>query len=369
MKNLLKIASVACLWVAFASPAQPPEHAPTRPLTLAPDAPETYTVVRGDTLWAISGHFLKDPWRWPELWHENPDIKDPHWIYPGDILHLSYTEDGQPQVTVERGNTVHLGPQVRTSPLDQAVPAIPYEIVAAFMSKPSVIAAEDTKGLPYVVALRDSHVIAGTGDQIYARGITGADPGTRFNVVRLDQKLKDPDDHAFLGYMAVYGGNARVVSLGTVNRKPTELTTLSIVDSAREIVSGDKLVTDRLEVPLDFLPHAPPRQVDGRIIAVVDGVTTIGQYQVVVINRGHRHGLEPGDVLVSWQRADKAIDAKGRGPASASSEFAPILPKRVQLPDERSGTMMVFRTYDRMSYALMLTSDTSVRVNDPVRNP
>jgi len=368
MKNLLKICTVVCLLVALASPAQTPAPKHTGPLTLSPDAPATYTVVRGDTLWGISGRYLKDPWRWPDLWHENPDIKDPHWIYPGDILHLSYDAEGQPQVTLERGNTVHLSPQIRSQPLDQAIPAIPYEIVAAFMSKPSVIAAEDTKGLPYVVALRDYHVVAGTGDEFYARGITSSDPGSRFNVVRLEQKLKDPDDHAFLGYMAVYGGSARVVGQGTVDRKPTELTALTLVESAREVVEGDKLVNDRLEVPLDFVPHAPPKQIDGKIIAVVNGVTTIGQYEVVVINRGHRHGLEPGHVLVSWQRADKAIDARGRNPG-APREFGPIIPHKVQLPDERSGTMMVFRTYDRMSYALMLTSDTSVRVNDPVRNP
>ena len=368
MKNLTKIGSLACLLLSLAGPGRVLGQSPTPPLALAPDAPASYTVVRGDTLWGISGRFLRDPWRWPEVWKVNPEIKDPHWIYPGDVLHLGYTEDGQPQITVERGNTMHLSPQVRSQPLDQAVPAIPYEIVAAFMSKPSVIAAEDTKNLPYVVALRDYHQIAGVGDQFYARGIAGADPGSRYNVVRLERKLKDPDDHAFLGYMAVYDGNARVVSQGTVDRKPTELTTMSVVESAREIVEGDKLVTDRLEVPLDFVPHAPPGRVDGKILAVVDGVTTIGQYEVVVINRGHRDGLEPGHVLVTWQHSERAIDARGRTPG-APLEFGPILPKRVQLPDERSGTMMIFRTYDRMSYALMLTTNTSVRVNDPVRNP
>ena len=369
MKNLTKICSFACLFVAFASPAQTTGKPGSAPLTLAADAPETYTVVRGDTLWGIAGHFLRDPWRWPEVWHVNPEIKDPHWIYPGDILHLGYGEDGKPEITVERGNTVHLSPQIRSQPLDQAIPAIPYEIVAAFMSKPSVVSAEDSKSLPYVVALRNYHQIAGVGDQFYARGLN-ADPGSRFNVVRLEQKLKDPDDHSFLGYMAVYGGNARVVSQGTVDRKPTELTTMSVVESAREIVEGDKLVTDRLEVPLDFVPHAPPGQVDAKIVAVVDGVTTIGQYEVVVINRGRRNGLEPGHVLVTWQRSERAIDANGRSPGSSSMrEFGPILPKHVQLPDERSGSMMVFRTYDRMSYALMLTSNTSVRINDPVRNP
>lgn len=341
---------------------------PTGPLTLSPDAPDTYTVVKGDTLWGIAGRFLRDPWRWPEIWHINEQIKDPHWIYPGDILHLIYV-DGQPQVVVERGGSVHLTPQIRTQDLDQAIPAIPYEIVAAFMSKPSVIAGEDTRNLPYIVALRDRHVVTGgVGDQFYARGIADSEPGARYNVVRLAKKLVDPDDHAFLGYMAVYSGSARVDGLGTIDRKPTELARLSLVESAREIEEGDKLVRDSVEIPLDFVPHAPATQVDGKIIAVVDGVSAIGQYQVVAINRGHRHGLEPGHVLISWQHADTVVDSAGRNPG-IPREFKSVLPRHVQLPDERSGTMMVFRTYDRLSYALMLTSNTRVRVNDPVRNP
>lgn len=363
MNIFSKFMILSLLMCGLASAAEP-----TGPLTLAPDAPDTYTVVRGDTLWGISGRFLKDPWRWPEIWHINDQIKDPHWIYPGDILHLIYV-DGQPQVVVERGGAVRLSPKVRTQNLDQAIPAIPYEIVAAFMSKPSVIANEGSSNLPYIVAMRDRHVIAGgIGDQFYVRGITGSDPGTRYNVVRLAEKLKDPDDNAVLGWMAVYGGAARVDGQGTYNRQPTDLTRMSVIDSAREMEEGDRLVTDSVEVPLDFVPHAPNVQVDGRIIAVVDGVTAIGQYQVVAINRGRRHGLEPGDVLASWQHADRVIDSRGRNPG-IPNEFEGVFPHHVQLPDERSGTMMIFRTYDRVSYALMLSTDTSARVNDPVRNP
>ena len=367
MNIFRKFMSMSLLLWAISSGAEGPS-APTGPLALSPDAPDTYTVVKGDTLWGIAGHFLRDPWRWPEIWHINEQIKDPHWIYPGDILHLIYV-DGQPQVVVERGGSVHLTPQIRTQDLDQAIPAIPYEIVAAFMSKPSVIANEDSRDLPYVVAMRDRHVvIGGVGDTFYARGITGADPGVRYNVVRLARKLTDPDDHAPLGYMAVYSGSARVDGQGTIDRKPTDLTRLSIVESGREVEQGDKLVHDGVEIPLDFVPHAPGKQIDGKIIAVVDGVSAIGQYQVVAINRGHRHGLEPGHVLVTWQHADTVIDSAGRNPG-IPREFKSVLPRHVQLPDERSGTLMVFRTYDRLSYALMLTSNTQVRVNDPVRNP
>jgi hypothetical protein len=295
-------------------------------------------------------------------------VKDPHWIYPGDILHLVFV-DGQPEVIVERGGVEHLSPQVRTQPLNQAIPAIPYEIVAAFMSKPSIVSAEEFDHLPYIVGLRDRHMVTGSpGDEFYARGVSSANPGSRFTVVHLGVKLKDPDDHAFLGYLAVYGGSAQVVGEGTINRQPTDLTTMKVVDTGREMIEGDKLVDDHLDVPLDFIPHAPATQIDAKILAVVDGVGTIGQYQVVAINRGRRQGLDPGTVLITWQRGDRALDHRGRNPG-ASSEFSGVFPRHVQLPDERSGTMMVFRTYDRMSYALMLTSDINVRINDPVRNP
>ena len=168
--------------------------------------------------------------------------------------------------------------------------------------------------------------------------------------------------------MAVYNGRVRLLGQGTVDREPTELATLAITNSAREIVEGDRLVADEAELKADFIPHSPDQTIDGQIIAVVNGIATVGQYQVVVINRGKAHGLEPGHVLISWQRSDVAVDRKGRGPG-AQREFRSLITKHVQLPDERSGSMMIFKTYDKMSYALMMTSNTSARVNDPVRNP
>jgi hypothetical protein len=388
MKRFLKLISLPALCCAVAALAADEPTAGVAKPELKADAPTSYVVLKGDTLWGISGKYLRDPWYWPEIWYNNPAVKNPHRIYPGDTLKLVYiTATGQviesaadaaaasaagesltAQVRVERGSTVKLLPQIRSESADTSIPALPYEIVAAFMGRPSIVAAEDVKDLPYIVALRDRHVIAGTGDEFYARGVTGADPGTRYNVVQIGEKIKDPDDGALLGYSGVYAGGARVIGTGSIDRQPSDLIKLTLTESARETLEGDRLVRDRLEVPLDFVPHAPAQQTDGRIVAVVDGVTIIGQYEVVVINRGKKHGLEAGHVLTAWQRGDLVPDMKGENPG-AHREFENPFPKHVRLPDERAGTLMVFRTYERMSFALVLSADAALRVGDTVRNP
>jgi hypothetical protein len=336
---------------------------------LAPDAPSTYVVQRGDTLWGISGRFLTQPWYWPELWYVNPEIKNPHLIYPGDTLRLVYGADGRPQIRVERGNTVVLSPQVRTSPLDQSIPAIPYEIVASFMSKPTVLSKEDAESLPYVVAHREGKVIGGMGDMIYGRGVEGA-PGTRYNIVHLGERLRDPEGGDHLGFQGIYAGLARVERAANAPRAADEaaLAKLAIVESTRETLQGDRLIGESVDVPLDFVPHAPAQPVDGQIMSVIDGVSTIGQYHVVVINRGKRHGLEPGHVLQVWQTGDKVRDY---GPTTDSwtRQITKPFASKVQLPSERAGTFMVFRVYDRLSYGLVLSADTVMAVGDSVRSP
>ncbi len=346
-----------------ADEAAPAARQPSVPL--AANAPSSYLVQRGDTLWGISARFLRDPWNWPEIWYLNPEVKNPHLIYPGDTLRLVYGADGRPQLRVERGDVVRLSPQIRTTPLDQAIPAIPYELVAAFMSKPSVISAEDAKRLPYVVAQFQERVIAGTGDGFYARGLAGAQVGERFNVVHLGKRLKDPDGGGDLGYEGIYAGSARVERTATGERDK-ELAKLVLVESARETLNGDRLLREKLEVPLDFVPHAPGKPVDGRIISVVNGVNVIGQYHVVVINRGRRHGLEPGHVLSIWQAGDKVKD---RGPGGTSNEFTKPFAASVKLPEERAGTFMVFRAYEQLSYGLIMSATAELHVGDLVRKP
>lgn len=336
---------------------------------LAPDAPSSYVVKKGDTLWDISSRFLTQPWYWPEIWYVNPEIKNPHLIYPGDTLRLVFSADGKPQIRVERGNTVVLSPQVRSQSLDTSIPAIPYEVVAAFMSKPTVVEKNEADKLPYVVANEEAKVIGGAGDVIYGRGVTGA-PGSRYAIVHLGDRLKDPDGGDFLGYQGIYVGLGRVErGAASPNAKgEAGLAKLAIAESTRETLQGDRLIGESVDVPLDFVPHAPAQKVEGKIMSVFDGVTTIGQYQVVVLNRGKKHGLEPGHVLQVWQGGQKVRDP---GPSSDDWTKTAMKPfaGKVRLPSERAGTVMIFRAYDRLSYALVLSAETVMHVGDQVRNP
>jgi hypothetical protein len=386
MKNLIirsfakdaacAVAVAAALGLAVAAPAglAGAEELTTTPanrmsVPMAPDAPSSYVVKKGDTLWDISSRFLTQPWYWPEIWYVNPEIKNPHLIYPGDTLRLVFTAEGKPSIRVERGNTVVLSPQVRTQSLDQSIPAIPYEIVAAFMSKPTVIAKDDADKLPYVVATREAKVVGGAGDTIYGRGITGA-PGARYAIVHLGDRMKDPDNGDFLGYQGIYVGLARVERAAQSPQAKGEagLSKLTIAESTRETLQGDRLVGENVDVPLDFVPHAPAQKVDGKVMSVFDGVTTIGQYQVVVINRGRKHGLEPGHVLQVWQGGEKVKDP-GRASDNWTNSVTKPFAGKVQLPSEKAGTMMVFRAYDRLSYGLVLSADTVMHVGDQVKSP
>jgi hypothetical protein len=329
---------------------------------LAPDAPSTYTVQAGDTLWDISSRFLRDPWYWPEIWYVNPEIQNPHLIYPGDVLRLIYV-DGKPQVRLERGNTVRLSPEMRTTPLGQAISTIPYEIIAAFVSKPSVIAKEDVDTQPYILSLTEGRSIGGVGDLAYVRRLGKSGVGAGYNFVHVGDKLKDPDDGDVLGYQGIYVGSGSVKRAG-------DPATLAITESAREALIGDLLFNGEVTTPMDFQPHAPAKKIDGSIMSLIDGTTVVGAYQVVVINRGRKHGLEPGHVLSIWQKGEKVADLGPRKvkhwwQTSAHNYFK----RKVELPKEHAGTVMVFKTYDRMSYGLVMEASGQIRALDSVRNP
>jgi LysM domain-containing protein len=337
---------------------------PGGPMALAPNAPESYTVKRGDTLWGIAKVFLRDPWYWPEIWQVNQQIQNPHLIYPGDTLRLVYI-DGQPRITLqrgtlERGDSARVVPRVRSQPLEAAVTTIPYETVAAFMSKPSVLDKDQIKHAPYVFAFRDSHVAISDGDTMYARGFSNsAELGTHYNIIRVGDPLRDPDDNRIVGYDGIYTGAARVTHSG-------DPVTFILTESTRETEPGDKLFVGGVDVPLDFIPSAPRVKVQGRIMAVSDGVTLIGQYTVVVINRGARDGLSPGNVLAVYDVGGVERDTESKGFLSGVSSFHA---KKVRIPDERSGTFMVFKTFDKMSYGLIMEAKNVIRVADSVGNP
>jgi len=380
MKNLRHFAGLLALGAllghgALAADSTAPVAGKSTSVPLAPNAPSSYTVQRGDTLWGVASKFLSMPWYWPEIWYLNPDIKNPHRIYPGDTLRLVYDANGQPQVrvergsTVERGNEVHLSPQVRELPLSEAITAIPYDIVAAFMSKPSVLPKDEADALPYVVAIGNEQVAAGMDDTLYARGIKDATPGMRFNVIHVGDKLVDPATHKSLGYQGIYTGRARLEPSAPADGKDkNHLAKLVLTESTRETLPGDRLVRDNLDVPVDFVPHAPSHPVQGQIISVIGGINVIGQYQVVVVNLGKKDGLEPGNVLGIWELGDKVKDYGREGITNASQFKAPFT-ATVQLPSELAGNFMVFKTYERLSYGLVMTATSEIHVGDPVKNP
>ncbi len=329
----------------------------SEPVPIAPGAPDQYTVQEGDTLWDIASTFLSDPWYWPEVWYVNPQVENPHLIYPGDVLAL-VTIDGQPRITTARGSAYRLSPQARVTPLEETIQTIAYDDIAAFLSSGTVLERDQAKDLPYILATRENHIIASAGNDIYIRGGTPAPTGTRYSVVNVGDELVDPDDGKTVGYQAQYVG-AGIMSRGG------DPATVTLTETAREALLGDRLIQEEEQPAMNFFPKAPDYEIDGRIISVVDGVSLIGQYQVVVVNRGTRDGLEPGDVLDVYQTGEVVRDRFSNGlfltPGSRG--------EKVRLPDEQAGTVMMFKLYDRIGYGLVMEATNTIRVLDTIRNP
>jgi LysM repeat protein len=343
---------------AAASNASRQSAEPAESIPLAPNAPDSYVVKRGDTLWGIAKVFLRDPWYWPEIWQVNPQVRNPHLIYPGDTLRLVFI-NGRPQILLQRGDEARVEPRVRSEPLETAITTIPYATVAAFMSKPSVLDQNEIKNAPYVLATRDLHVVMSEGNTLYARGFTGpVESGDHYNVVRVGEKLIDPDDKRLLGYNGIFTGAAHVTKSG-------ETVSLIMTESALETRAGDKLIPGGVDVPLDFIPSPPRVKTNGRIIAVSDGVQVIGQYYVVVVNRGARDGLVPGNVLAVYDTGPIVRDNEKKGFFSTDELFA----KKVRLPSERTGTFMVFKTFDNISYGLIMEATDLIQIGDKIQSP
>jgi LysM repeat protein len=312
----------------------------------AGDHPDEYVVKVGDTLWDIAATFLRDPWYWPEIWYINPDIENPHLIYPGDVLALVQV-DGEPRLTTVRGSAYRLSPQARVTPLTEAITSISYESVAAFLRSGVVLQKDEIDDLPYLLATRGDHLIAAAGNDIYVRG-TSEPAGTRYNVVHIGEPLIDPDDNDLVGYQ----GN--LVGEGSL-RRGGDPATMALIKSTQEAKQGDVLVPVSIDVPLNFFPKAPSTDISGQIISVVGGVTQIGQYQVVVMNRGSNDGLATGDVLTVFQKGEVVRDRVQGG--------------SIRLPEEPAGTIMVFKVYDEIGYGLVMEATEAIHIHDYVRNP
>jgi hypothetical protein len=346
---------------------------------LKSDAPDSYTVVKGDTLWGIAGRFLKEPYRWPEIWNMNKDrIKDPHWIYPGDVIRLDKSGE-YPSLSLASGggaaeaeaNVVKLDPRIRVEALRSAIPSIPGSAIGPFLTQPLVVDAGGLDSAPAIVANDEQRVVVGAGDITYADRITGTEI-LNWQVFRPGAALHDPESGELLGYEAKYVGDVRVRRFG-----PTS--TLEVLKAREEIARGDRLMPAREVTIPSYVPHAPDKPITGSIMSVDGGVSELGQYQIITINRGSRDGVEVGHVLATYRRGTPLESHRPGETWSATNMFNPWFtkasspgappPGEVVLPDERNGLIFVFRVFEKLSYAMVMRASRPIYVGDLVQTP
>jgi len=335
-------------------------HVQAEKLELRGTAPNHYTVQPGDTLWGIAQTFLHNPWMWPQLWHENPAISNPDLIYPGDQLVLIYDEQGQVRLQLQdqplQGGSpvIKLSPGVRIANYHQAIPAIPLQKIAPFIERHQVFSPEQLDNNGYVLGTEDDRIATGLGDRVYVRGAGYSTLGSRYLVYRQQQAYlsdtqmrKEPE---VLGYEMKYIGTVEL------EEQQSDIAVMRIVQSKEEIRLND-LVTllDRGNTPAAFYPNAPTRQVEGSIISILGGVRYGGQYAVVAIDLGSIHRLVPGNVLNISTAREKTRDSRTG--------------EEVSLPAEATGNLMVFRTFKRVSYGLVMKANKPVKVGDLLSSP
>jgi len=333
-------------------------------VALNPDHPQRYEVVKGDTLWDISGKFLQYPWHWPDIWQVNSQIENPHLIYPGDILTLVY-RDGQPVLELARGpKTYKMSPEVREIMLEKAILTIPLEDLKPFLSKPRVVGEEVLDQAAYIVAGTDERLISGAGDSVYARGIDEAQ-GRQYYIFRGGKAYLDPETKEVLGYEALYTGDALLDRMGDPAR-------MDLRYANREVMVGDRLMAiDEESFELNFFPRPLENELTGQIISVFDSVSQVGQYQAVVINKGAREGLQVGHVL-SILRAGKTIKDEVLAGEYENSYFNTKDESyenrnaTVTLPEEFSGVGMVFKVFEKVSYVIVLKAKLAIHENDKI---
>lgn len=338
-------------------------------LKLAPNAPDKYVVVKGDTLWDISGRFLEKPWRWPEIWQLNREaIKDPHWIYPGDIVYLDES-GGTPRLRLGRAiggegmamrgdrngaastripGATTMSPRVREKALDaDAIPTIPLAAIEPFLNKPLIVEVDGLKLHPRIVATQEGRVYVGRDDKAYVRGIED-ESVTDWHIYRQSRPILDPDTKQPIAWEVLHIGSATLERQG-------DPSTMRIYNTSEEVGIGDRLMPATASASLNFAPRPPERDVNGRIVNVHRGVSQIGKNSVVAINRGEMDGVEVGNVLQIQQLGRTIVDRETKD--------------RVKLPDEPVGHMLVFRVFDRIAYGLVMDAATLITVGDTVVKP
>ena len=312
-------------------------------IKLKPDHPQSYTVVEGDTLWDISAVFLQDPWHWPEIWQANPQIDNPHLIYPGDIVSLVYRDDGRPTLKLSRGATYKLSPKrakIKEISVEKAISEIPIDVIRAFLTQLRMVSKSELASAPSIVAVSEGRLLSFSGDKVYAEGV---EKDSHYQVFRGGQAYVDPKTGETLGYEAMYVGDAMVIALG-------DPATISLDNVTREVALGDKLLpVVNEDYGVKFIPHSPEHEINGQIIGVSDGLSYIGRYQIVALNVGAQDNLQRGHILSLSQAP---ITTKNRN--------------KLALPSEHIGKVMVFGVFDKMSYAIVLQATSPIHVNDKV---
>ncbi|MEQ1544919.1 LysM domain-containing protein [Methyloglobulus sp.] len=355
----------------------------TGELSINPSHPNQYTVVQGDTLWDISGKFLNHPTQWPQLWSYNSQIKNPHLIYPGQTIYFSVV-DGRPRLSFSKGNEgyqesgvmpssdtcvvseedIHngrtsfamaqggkLSPCIRETSQKAAIQLIPTETIAKYLTSPKVVGVNELNTAPYVVDFAGEHLIAATGDKLYVRTIIEPKTST-YTLYRSGETFKSPETGEVLGYEAKYIADTSLVQEG-------DPATVVIDKSISDIMLGDRLMPKPEEqFTLNYFPRPPEESIKGSIIYVLDGVNQIGKYNVVVIDKGTKDGLLPGHELEIFKRGRIARDT-----------YSVVKNDQVKLPDEIAGTLMVFRPFERVSYALVMKASQAIHVLDKVQTP
>lgn len=322
------------------------------PLTLVDNPPDRHIVVKGDTLWGISGKFLKQPWRWPEIWQMNKEeIKNPHWIYPGDIILLD-TSSGSPRLKMAKrvtGQDGKVHPMVHSTPGELVIPSIPSNIIEPFISQPLIVESSGSNSEAIIVAAQEDRMLLGTGDSFYAKGIADGSI-EKWQLFRKGKPLKDPKTGEVLAYEAFYLGNARLI-------KPGEPATLRVTLAKEEIARGDELIPAQPPEIISYVPHRPDQAIEASIMSIYGGMEEGGTTAIVSLTRGKDDGLEVGHVVALFRnRVSTNIDDNG-------------IRTDTPVPEERYGLAFVFRVFDRVAYALVVSSSKSVIVGDSARNP
>lgn len=311
--------------------------------------PSQYTVKSGDTLWDISSKFLDAPWQWPEIWLANKQVKNPHLIYPGDVLKLVYI-DGKPYIQVERVTV--LAPGMKVLERDDAILTIPLEAIEPFLNSNQVLADQKAYlSAPYVLQGAEEHLVVGVGQQLFAKTESTPWPTDKhFHVVKEGQDWVDPITQEYLGFEVIETGSIDAIELND------DIGRFLVTDSVREILPGNRLVP---VIPalydLTFMPKAPEQSISGLILDVAGGVSQVGRMSVVMINKGEREALQRGDVLDVWKRGEVVRD--------------PVKDETVKLPDQLAGQLMVFNVFDKVSYGIVLKANRPLTVGDFVKSP